>query len=71
MDGLLRSIDDIPRIPSSRSSLTLGSPQPIRRSVDFPLDLLRAIDREAQRIGVNRQAFIRLRLADALTTKAS
>src|ERR1700675_1683031 len=42
-----------------------------RVNVDFPLELLRAIDREAQRIGVNRQAFIKLRLADALTTKAS
>ena len=42
-----------------------------RVNVDFPLDLLHAIDREAQRIGVNRQAFIKLRLADALTTKAS
>src|SRR5260221_5896223 len=41
-----------------------------RVNVDFPLDLLHAIDREAQRIGVNRQAFIKLRLADALTTKA-
>jgi hypothetical protein len=41
-----------------------------RVNVDFPLELLRAIDREAQRIGVNRQAFIKLRLADALTTKA-
>src|ERR1700686_3907088 len=42
-----------------------------RVNVDFPLDLLRAIDREARRIGVTRQAFIKLRLADALTTKAS
>lgn len=42
-----------------------------RVNVDFPLDLLNAIDREARRIGVNRQAFIKLRLADALTTKSS
>ena len=42
-----------------------------RVNVDFPLDLLHAIDREAQRIGVNRQAFIKLRLADMLATKAS
>ena len=33
--------------------------------------LLHAIDREVQRIGVNRQAFIKLRLADAPTTKTS
>jgi len=42
-----------------------------RVNVDFPLDLLNAIDREARRIGVNRQAYIKLRLADALTAKAS
>jgi hypothetical protein len=35
-------------------------------NVDFPLDLLRAIDREAARIGIARQAFIKLRIADAL-----
>jgi hypothetical protein len=34
--------------------------------VDFPVELLRAIDREAKRVGVSRQAFIKLRLADAL-----
>jgi hypothetical protein len=37
-----------------------------RVNVDFPVDLLRAIDQEAQRIGVTRQAFIKLRLADTL-----
>lgn len=37
-----------------------------RVNVDFPLDLLSAIDREARRIGVTRQAFIKLRLADAI-----
>jgi hypothetical protein len=37
-----------------------------RVNVDFPVDLLRAIDREARRIGVTRQAFIKLRLSDAL-----
>jgi hypothetical protein len=42
-----------------------------RVNVDFPLDLLHAIDREARRIGVNRQAYIKLRLADALATKVS
>ena len=37
-----------------------------RVNVDFPVDLLSAIDREAKRIGVSRQAFIKLRLADTL-----
>jgi|SRR5437763_375055 len=39
-----------------------------RVNVDFPVDMLDAIDREARRIGVSRQAFIKLRLADTLTT---
>src|SRR6266568_3991907 len=40
-----------------------------RVNVDFPVDLLRAIDREAKRIGVTRQAFIKLRLSDTLTQR--
>jgi hypothetical protein len=39
-----------------------------RVNVDFPLELLRAIDREARRIGVTRQAYIKLRLADTVAT---
>jgi hypothetical protein len=39
-----------------------------RVNVDFPVDLLRAIDLEAKRIGVTRQAFIKLRIADTLTS---
>ena len=38
-----------------------------RVNVDFPADLLRAIDQEAKRIGVTRQAFIKLRIADSLS----
>jgi hypothetical protein len=41
-----------------------------RVNVDFPVDLLNAIDREAKRIGVSRQAFIKLRLADTLTSSS-
>jgi hypothetical protein len=37
-----------------------------RVNVDFPVDLLAAIDREATRIGLTRQAFIKLRIADTL-----
>ena len=40
-----------------------------RVNVDFPVDLLRAIDREARRIGVTRQAFIKWRLSDTLTQR--
>ena len=37
-----------------------------RVNVDFPADLLRDIDEEARRLGVTRQAFIKIRLADSL-----
>jgi hypothetical protein len=37
-----------------------------RVNVDFPVDLLREIDQAARRLGVTRQAFIKVRLADAL-----
>lgn len=37
-----------------------------RVNVDFPIDLLSRIDREATRLGVTRQAFIKIRLADTL-----
>jgi len=39
-----------------------------RVNVDFPEELLKAIDREARRIGVTRQAYIKLRLADTVST---
>lgn len=37
-----------------------------RVNVDFPLDLLREIDQEARRLGVTRQAFIKVRPAGSL-----
>jgi hypothetical protein len=37
-----------------------------RVNVDFPVDLLREIDQEAHRLGVTRQACIKVRLADSL-----
>jgi hypothetical protein len=42
-----------------------------RVNVDFPVDLLREIDQEARRLGVTRQAFIKVRLADALAKSTS
>ena len=42
-----------------------------RVNVDFPADLLREIDQEARRLGVTRQAFIKVRLADALVKTTS
>lgn len=40
-----------------------------RVNVDFPVDLFSRIDREATRLGVTRQAFIKIRLADTLPEK--
>lgn len=37
-----------------------------RVNVDFPTDLLRRIDAEATRLGVTRQSFIKIRIADTL-----
>ena len=42
-----------------------------RVNVDFPVDLLRGIDQEARRLGVTRQAFIKVRLADSLVKNQS
>jgi hypothetical protein len=37
-----------------------------RVNVDFPVQLLLEIDRQARRLGVTRQAFIKIRIADSL-----
>ena len=40
-----------------------------RVNVDFPMELLRIIDAEASRLGVSRQAFIKIRISDALNVR--
>ena len=40
-----------------------------RVNVDFPTELLRIIDAEASRLGVSRQAFIKIRISDALNVR--
>lgn len=42
-----------------------------RVNVDFPRPMLDQIDRAAARLGVNRGAFIKMRLAETLETKES
>jgi hypothetical protein len=39
-----------------------------RVNVDFPIDMLHDIDQEVARLGITRQAFIKMRIADALAT---
>lgn len=46
-------------------------PEVQRVNVDFPYELLAAIDAEAQRLAIPRQAFIKLRLADSLKERSS
>lgn len=60
----------MPNAKPATASATAPTDREVQRvNVDFPVDLLRRIDREAQRIGVNRQAYIKLRLADTLPTE--
>ena len=40
-------------------------------NIDFPRDLLRRIDAEATRIGIARQALIKLRLSDLFDQAAA
>lgn len=42
-----------------------------RVNVDFPQPMLDEIDRAAGRLGVNRQAFIKMSLAETLAAKAA
>lgn len=42
------------------------SPAVQRVNVDFPLPMLQSIDAAAERIGVNRQAWIKMQLAAVL-----
>jgi hypothetical protein len=51
---------------TSRTRALSATELDARHDGDFPVDLLREIDQEARRIGVTRQAFIKVRLADSL-----
>jgi hypothetical protein len=42
-----------------------------RVNVDFPLWMVKSLDREAQRLGVTRQSLIKLWLADRLAQAVS
>jgi hypothetical protein len=44
---------------------------PKRVNVDFPLWMVKSLDREAQRLGVTRQSLIKLWLADRLEQATS
>jgi hypothetical protein len=44
---------------------------PQRVNVDFPLWMVKSLDREAQRLGVTRQSLIKLWLADRLEQATS
>ena len=40
-----------------------------RVNVDFPVWMVQALDREAQRVGVSRQAIVKTWLAECLSTR--
>jgi CopG antitoxin of type II toxin-antitoxin system len=45
--------------------------EPKRVNVDFPVWMVKSLDREAQRLGVTRQSLIKLWLADRLAQAGS
>jgi hypothetical protein len=45
--------------------------EPRRVNVDFPLWMLEALDREAQRLGVTRQSIIKVWIAEQLEKRMS
>jgi hypothetical protein len=52
------------------TTLAPGATWMKRVNVDFPIDMLKKIDDEAKRVGVNRQALIKMWLNDRLETIA-
>ena len=71
-----RALRSCSRSPSLSSHMDLAKAvrpgRAVQRvNVDFPVDLLREIDQEARRLGVTRQAFIKVRLADSLVKSTS
>ncbi|MEK6704210.1 MAG: CopG family transcriptional regulator [Bdellovibrionota bacterium] len=48
------------------TTLAPGATWMKRVNVDFPVDMLRRLDDEAKRVGVNRQALIKMWLNDRL-----
>ena len=52
------------------TTLAPGAPWMKRVNVDFPVDMLKRLDEEAKRVGVNRQALIKMWLNDRLESLA-
>ena len=48
------------------TTLASGTNWMKRVNVDFPVDMLRSLDGEAKRVGINRQALIKMWLNDRL-----
>jgi predicted DNA binding CopG/RHH family protein len=56
----------MPRRPPTETPPAQPERRVQRVNVDFPIELLRRIDREVARLGISRQAYIKLRIADTL-----
>jgi hypothetical protein len=52
------------------TTLVPGAAWMKRVNVDFPIDMLRKLDEESKRVGVNRQALIKMWLNDRLESLA-
>jgi hypothetical protein len=52
------------------TTLAPGATWMKRVNVDFPIDMLKRLDEESKRVGVNRQALIKMWLNDRLETLA-
>lgn len=61
-------------MPPTKPKKYAPNPEPVgynrpgfqRVNVDFPIDILAQIDAECARLGIQRQAFIKMRIADTL-----
>jgi hypothetical protein len=53
-------------MPSELPGVWRSFLQEVDDGLDVPVDLLREFDQQARRLGVTRQAFLKVRLADSL-----
>ena len=70
LDGKFDSGEDILASLDLTSSRRVNQ-QPKRVNVDFPIWMIDSLDREARRLGVTRQAIIKIWIAEMLEGKAS
>jgi hypothetical protein len=70
LDRMFNAGEDITEHLDLSKARRVGN-DPKRVNVDFPLWMVKSLDREAQRLGVTRQSLIKLWLADRLEQATS